>query len=90
MKLGTSKSERIAVVTCDEKYRAYLGKGRFKLRVDNKAPEWLKMYSNEQSYICRWIVKLNFYHLIIEYGACNIHLDAGSFSKKRVFSGRLE
>ena len=53
MKYGAPKAEIFAVVTFVEKYRAYLGSARFKLRVDNRASSWLKTYSMDQSYIGR-------------------------------------
>ena len=59
MKHGAPKAEIIAVVTFVKKYRAYLGSEPFKLRVDNRALSWLKTYSGDQSYIGRWIVRLD-------------------------------
>ena len=59
MKYGAPKAEMFAVVTFVEKYRAYLGSAPFKLRVDNRALSWLKTYSMDQSYIGRWIVRLD-------------------------------
>ena len=59
MKYGAPKAEMFAVVTFVEKYRAYLGSEPFKLRVDNRALSWLKTYSMDQSYIGRWIVRLD-------------------------------
>ena len=59
MKYGAPKAEIIAVVTFVEKCRAYLGSAPFKLRVDYRALSWLKNYSMDQSYIGRWIKKLN-------------------------------
>ena len=66
MKYGAPKAEMFAVVTVVEKYRAYLGSEPFKLRVDNRALSWLKTYSMDQSYIGRWIVRLDGYNMIIE------------------------
>ena len=63
-KFGAPKAEIFAVVTFVENYRAYLGNSSFKLRVDNIALSWLKMYSMDQSYNCRWIVRLDGYHMI--------------------------
>ena len=65
MKYGAPKAEMFAVITFVEKYRAYLGSAPFKLRVDNRALAWLKTYSMDQSYIGRWIVRLDGYHMII-------------------------
>ena len=62
MKYGAPKAEMFAVVTFVEKYRAYLGSEPFKLRVDNRALSWLKTYSMDQSYIGRWIVRLDGYN----------------------------
>ena len=59
MKYRTPEAEVFAVVTFVEKYRAYLGSEPFKLRVDNMALSWLKTYSMDQSYIGRWIVRLD-------------------------------
>ena len=67
MKYGAPKAEMFAVITFVEKYRAYLGSAPFKLRVDNRALAWLKTYSMDQSYIGRWIVRLDGYHVIIEH-----------------------
>ena len=61
MKYGAPKAQMFAVVTFVEKYRAYLGSEPFKLRVDNRALSWLKTYSMDQSYIGRWIVRLDGY-----------------------------
>ena len=79
-----------AVVTFVEKYRAYLGSAPFKLRVDNRALSWLKTYSMDQSYIGRWIVRLDGYHMIIEHRMRDKHQNADSLSKKTVFYERLE
>ena len=59
MKFGAPKAKLFAVVTFVEKYRAYLGSAPLKLRVDNRALSWLKTYSMDQSYIDRWIVRLD-------------------------------
>ena len=67
MKYGAPKAEMFAVVTFVEKYRAYLCSEPFKLRVDNMALSWLKTYSMDQSYIGRWIVRLDRYNMIIEH-----------------------
>ena len=73
-----------------EKYRAYLGSAPFKLRVDNRALSWLKTYSMDQSYIGRWIVRLDGYHMIIEHRMRDKHPNADSLSKKTEFYERLE
>ena len=73
-----------------EKYRAYLGSAPFKLRVDNRALAWLKTYSMDQSYIGRWIVRLDGYHMIIEHRTRDKHQNADSLSKKTEFYERLE
>ena len=90
MKYGAPKAETFAVVTFVEKYRAYLGSAPFKLRVDNRALSWLKTYSMDQSYIGRWIVRLDGYHMIIEHRMRDKHQNADSLSKKTEFYERLE
>ena len=90
MKYGAPKAEMFAVVTFVEKYRAYLGSAPFKLRVDNRALSWLKTYSMDQSYIGRWIVRLDGYHMIIEHRVRDKHQNADSLSKKTEFYERLE
>ena len=59
MKYGAPKAEMFAVVPFVEKYCAYLGSAPFNLRVENRALSWLKTYSMDQSYIDRWIVRLD-------------------------------
>ena len=78
IKYGAPKAEMFAVITFVEKYRAYLGSAPFKLRVDNRALAWLKTYSMDQSYIGRWIVRLD------------MHQNVDSLSKKTEFYERLE
>ena len=90
MKYGAPKAEMFAVVTFVEKYRAYLGSAPFKVRVDNRALSWLKTYSMDQSYIGRWIVRLDGYHMIIEHRMRDKHQNADSLSKKTEFYERLE
>ena len=90
MKYGAPKAEMFAVVTFVEKYRAYLGSAPFKLRVDTKALSWLKTYSIDQSYIGRWIVRLDGYHMIIEHRMRDKHQNADNLSKKTQFFERLE
>ena len=90
MKYGAPKAEMFAVVTFVEKYRAYLGSAPFKLRVDNRALYWLKTYSMDQSYIGRWIVRLDGYHMIIEHRMRDKHQNDDSLSKKTEFYERLE
>ena len=77
-----------AVVTLVEKYRANLGSEPFKLRVDNRALSWLKTYSMDQSYIGRWIVRLDGYNMIIEHSTRVKHQNADSLSKKTEFYER--
>ena len=67
MKYGAPKAEMFAVFTFAENYRSYLGSATFKLRVDIRALSWLKTYSMDQSYICRWIVSLDGFYMIIEH-----------------------
>ena len=88
MKYGAPKAEMFAVVTFVEKYRAYLGSEPFKLRVDNRAQSWLKTYSMDQSYIGRWIVRLDGYNMIIEHRTRDKHQNADSLSKKTEFYER--
>ena len=90
MKYGAPKAEMFAVVTFVEKYRAYLGSAPFKLRVDNRALSCFKTYSMDQSYIGRWIVRLDGYHMIIEHRMRDKHQNADSLSKKTEFYERLE
>ena len=90
MKHGAPKAEMFAEVTFVEKYRAYLGSAPFKLRVDNRALSWLKTYSMDQSYIGRWIVRLDGYHKIIEHRRRDKHQISDSLSKKTEFYERLE
>ena len=90
MEYGATKAEMFAVVTFVERYRAYLGSEPFKLRVDNRALGWLKTYSMDQSYIGRWIVRLDGYNMIIEHRTRDIHQNADSLSKKTEFYERQE
>ena len=90
MKYGVPKAEMFAVVTFVEKHRAYLGSAPFKLRVDNRALSWLKTYSMDQSYIGRWIIRLDGYHMIIEHRMRDKHQNADNLSKKTEFYERLE
>ena len=90
MKYGAPEAEMFAVVTFVEKYRAYLESAPFKLRVDNRALSWLKTYSMDQSYIGRWIVRLDGYHMIVEHRMRDKHQNADSLSKKTEFYERLE
>ena len=90
MKYGAPKAEMFAVTTFLEKNRAYLGSAPFKLRVDNRALSWLKTYSMDQSYIGRWIVRLDDYHMIVEHRMRDKHQNADSLSKETEFYERLE
>ena len=90
MKYGAPKAEMFSVVTFVEKYRAYLGSEPFKLRVDNSALSWLKTYSMDQSYIRKWIVRLDGYNMIIEHRTRDKHQNADSLSKKTEFYERQE
>ena len=45
---------------------------------DNRALSWLKTYSMDQSYIGRWIVRLDGYHMIIEHRMRDKHQNADS------------
>ena len=90
IKYAAPKAEMFAVVTFVEKYRAYLGSEPFKLRVDNRALSWMKMYSMDQSYIGRWIVRLDGYNMIIEHRTRDKHQNADSLSKKTEFYERQE
>ena len=80
LKYGAPKAEMFAVVTFVEKYRAYLG----------SAPFRLKTYSMDQSYIGRWIVRLDGYHMIIEHRMRDKHQNADSLSKKTEFYERMK
>ena len=90
MKYCAPKQEMFELVTFVEKHRAYLGSAPFKLRVDNRALSWLKTYSMDQSYIGRWIVRLDCYHMIIENRMRDKHQNADSLSKKTEFYEKLE
>ena len=90
MKYGAPKAEMFKVVTFVEKYRAYLGSAPFKLRVDHRALSWLKTYSMDQSYIGRWIVRLDGYLMIIEHRMRDKHQNADNLSKKTELYERLE
>ena len=81
MNYGAPKAEMFAVIT-------FVGK--CKLRVDNRALAWLKTYSMDQSYIVRWIVRLDGYHMIIEHRTRDKHQNADSLSKKTEFYEHLE
>ena len=82
MKYGAPKAEIFAVVTFVEKYRAYFGSAPFKLRVDKRALSWLKNYSMDQSYIGRWTVRLDGYHMKIELRMRDKQQNADSLGKK--------
>ena len=90
MKCGAPKAEMFAVVTFVKKNRAYLGYEPFKLGVDNRVLSWLKTYSMDQSYIGRWIVRLDGYNMIIEHRTRDKHQNADSLSKKTEFYERQE
>ena len=90
MKYGAPNAEMFAVVTFVEKYRAYLSSEPFKLRVDNRALSWLKTYSMDQSYIGRWIVRLDGYDMIIEHRTRDKYQNADSLIKKTEFYERQE
>ena len=64
-----------------EKYRAYLGSEPFKLRVNNRALNWLKTYSMDQSYKS-W---LDGYNMIIEHRAKDNNQNTDSLSAKTKF-----
>ena len=90
MRYGAPKADMFAVVTFVEQYRVYLGSEPFKLRVDNRALSCLKTYSMDQSYIGRWIVRLDGYNMIIEHRTRDKHQNADSLSKKTEFYERQE
>ena len=90
MKYGAPKAEMFAVVTFVEKYRGNLGSEPFKFRVDNRALSWLKTYSMDQSYIGRWIVRLDGYNMIIEHRTRDKDQNSDSLSKKTEFYERHE
>ena len=90
MKYGAPKAEMFAVVTFVEKYRAYFGSAPFKLRVNNRDLSWLNTFSIDQSYIGRWIVRLNGYHMIIEHKMRDKHQSADSLGMKSEFYEKLE
>ena len=88
MKYGAAKAEMLAVITFVKKYRAYLGSAT--LRVDNRSLAWLKTYSMDQSYIGRSIVRLDGYHMIIEYRTRDKHQNADNLCKKIELYEQLE
>ena len=88
MKYVAPKAEMFAVVTFVKKYRAYLGSAPFKLRVDNRALSCLKTYSMDRSYIGRWIVRLDGWHMIIEHRMRDKHQNADNPCKKTDFNER--
>ena len=90
MKYGAPKAEMFAVITFAENYKAYLRSTPIKLRVDNCALAWLKTYSMDQSYIGRWIVRLDGYHMIIEHRTRDKHQNADNLGKKTEFYEQLE
>ena len=90
MKYDAPKAEIFAVVTFVEKYRAYLWSAPFKLRVDNRSLSSLKTNSMDQSYIGRWIVRLDGSHMIIAHRMRDKLQNADSLSKKTEFYERLE
>ena len=90
MKYGAPNAERFTVVIFVEKYRAFLSSEPFKLRVDNRALSRLKTYSMDQSYIGRWIVRLDGYNMINEHRTSDKHQKADSLSKKTEFYERQE
>ena len=90
MKYGAPKAEMFAVVTFVEKYRAYLGSAPFKLRMDKRALSWLKTYSIDQSYIGRWIVRLDGYLIISSTGCVTSTKMLTAAVKKIQFYERLE
>ena len=78
------------MITFVEKYRALLESAPFKLRVNNPGLAWLKTYWMEQSYIGRWIVRLDEYHMIIKQRTRDKHQNSDRLSKKTEFYERLE
>ena len=89
MKYGAPKAEMFAVVTFVEKYRTYLGMNH-SCCGSTRALSWLKTYSIDQSYIGRWIVRLDGYNMIIEHRTRDMHQNADSLSKKTEFNERQE
>ena len=81
IKYRAPKEEMFAVVTFVEKCRAYFGSAPFKLRVDNRALSWLNTYSMDQSYIGRWLVRLDGYRMIIEHRMRDKHQNVDHLSK---------
>ena len=86
MKYGAPKAEMFAVVTF-----AYMGSAPFKLRVNKEQSTVLvEDVLVGQSYICRWIVRLDGYHMIMEHRMREKNQNADSLSKKIEFYERLE
>ena len=90
LKYGAPIAQRFAVVTFVEKCRTYLGSKPFKLRVNNRALSRLKTYSMDQSYIGRWIVRLDDYKIIFEHRTRNKHQKSDNLSKKTEIHERQE
>ena len=77
------------MITFVENCRAYVGSAPFKLRAETHALAWMKNYSMDQSYIGRWIVRLEGYHMIIEHRTRDKRQNADRFSKKTELYERL-
>ena len=58
--------------------------------MDNRALAWLKTYSMDQSYIGRWVMRLDGYHMITEHRTRDKHQNADSLNKKTELYERLE
>ena len=87
-KIRCAKSRNVSGSHVLGKVTRLFGAACFKLRVNNQAFSWLKTYSIDQSYIGRWIVRLDGYHMIIEHTMREKHQNADSLSKKtEVYEG---
>ena len=68
-----------------------MGSAPFNLRVDDRALAWQKTYSIDESYLGRWIVRLDRYHMIIEHHHTrDKHQNADSLSKMTEVYERLD
>ena len=83
-------SNSLAVISFVEKIQSIPGSEPFKLRVYNRALSWLTTYSIEQSYIGRWIVRLEGYNITIEHMTRNKNQIADNLSRKTELYERQE
>ena len=85
---GAPKLELYAAYYFILKNHSYLCPRKVTLRVDNQALAWLKTYSTDQAYICRWIMALEKYHFKMENRPRIQHRNADGLSKRLKNSSR--